>query len=123
MKNNYSKSIGKVYSSCKIIFAITVILFFNNTSLSQTKVNIDFESCTLKGFPLYGKIQFVESFPDLKVQIVDSFPDLKVKIVDSFPNKCGEWKIVNSFPDVKIKIVNSFADLKIQLVDSFPGKP
>ncbi len=82
---------------------------------------IDKENCRWKGFPLYGKIQFVESFPDIKVQIVDAFPDLKVKLVESFPGDCGEWQIVESFPDVKIQIVESFPDIKVQFVESFPG--
>ena len=34
---------------------------------------------------IYGKIKFVDSFPDYKVKVVNSFPDLKVKKVDSFP--------------------------------------
>ena len=72
---------------------------------------------------IYGKIQFVNSFPDYKVQIVNSFPDLKVKIVNSFPDKVGKWKIVNSFPDYKIQIVNSFPDFKVKYVNSFPGLP
>lgn len=55
--------------------------------------------CSLNGVKLYGKVQVVESFPDLKVEIVSSFPELKVKKVDSFP------------------------DLKIKLVESFPGSP
>ena len=81
------------------------------------------EDCALKGFPLHGKIQIVESFPDLKVQIVESFPDLKVKAVSSFPDDCGEWQFVESFPDFKIQYVESFPDLKIQMVESFPGVP
>ena len=72
---------------------------------------------------IYGKIQFVNSFPDYKVQIVNSFPDLKVKVVNSFPDKVGKWKIVNSFPDYKIQIVNSFPDFKVKYVNSFPGLP
>ena len=72
---------------------------------------------------IYGKIQFVNSFPDYKVQIVNSFPDLKVKVVNSFPDKVGKWKIVNSFPDYKIQIVNSFPDFTVQYVKSFPGVP
>ena len=72
---------------------------------------------------IYGKIQFVNSFPDYKVQIVNSFPDLKVKVVNSFPDKPGKWKIVNSFPDYKIQIVNSFPDFKVKYVNSFPGLP
>ena len=70
---------------------------------------------------VFGKIQFVTSFPDYKVQVVDSFPDLKVQVVDAFPDKPGKWQIVNSFPDYKIQIVSSFPDFKIQFVTSFPG--
>ena len=72
---------------------------------------------------IYGKIQFVTSFPDYKVQVVDSFPDLKVQKVESFPNKPGKWQIVDSFPDYKIQLVNSFPDFKIKYVTSFPGTP
>jgi len=100
-----------------------VFLFLSNTSFSQDKNKIDFENCTFNNFPLHGKIQFVESFPDITIQIVDSFPDLNVKIVNSFPDDCGEWQIVESFSDVKIKIVDSFPDLKVKFVESFPGKP
>ncbi|MBQ9439881.1 MAG: hypothetical protein IJU35_04750 [Paludibacteraceae bacterium] len=74
-----------------------------------------------KTFPLYGKVQIVNSFPDLKVQIVDAFPDLKVQVVNSFPDKIGKVQVVNSFPDVKVQIVNSFPDIKVKIVDSFPG--
>ncbi|HEY9688472.1 MAG TPA: hypothetical protein V6D46_00655 [Coleofasciculaceae cyanobacterium] len=82
----------------------------------------DIIDCHYQGYPLYGKVQVVESFPDLKVQIVDAFPDLKVQIVDAFPDRCGEWKFVTSFPDLKIQFVNAFPDIKIQFVTSFPGK-
>lgn len=77
--------------------------------------------CTFNGHKLYGKIQVVSSFPDVKVQVVTSFPDVKVKVVDSFPNSCGEWQMVTSFPDTKIQFVDSFPDVKIQYVTSFPG--
>ncbi len=30
--------------------------------------------CTYKGFRLFGKVQLVEHFPDLKIQWVDHFP-------------------------------------------------
>lgn len=79
--------------------------------------------CMLNGIKLYGKVQVVDSFPDLKVQIVDSFPDLKVQKVDSFPDSCGKWEFVDSFPDFKIQYVESFPDLKIKMVKSFPGIP
>ena len=81
------------------------------------------EECDFGGYKLCGKIQFVESFANIKVKVVESFPDLKVKIVDSFPDKCGEWQIVDSFPDLKVQIVESFAELKIKFVESFPGLP
>ena len=80
-------------------------------------------SCTFKGKKLYGKVQIVTSFPDIKVQVVTSFPDLNVKKVTSFPDSCGKWQLVTSFPDFKIQYVNSFPDVKIKFVESFPGVP
>ncbi len=82
---------------------------------------IETGDCEYKGIKLYGKVQFVESFPDIKIQFVESFPDIKVQFVESFPDKCGKWQSVNSFPDFKIQVVNSFPDLKVQKVTSFPG--
>lgn len=93
-----------------------------NGNSCSPKTSIISDSCTYKGFQLYGRVQFVESFPDVKIKIVNSFPDLKVKIVESFPDKCGKWKIVESFPDIKVKVVESFPDIKIKFVESFPGK-
>ena len=80
-------------------------------------------SCRYKGIQLYGKVQVVDSFPDLKVEKVSSFPDLNVQQVSSFPNSCGQWQMVSSFPDFTVQWVSSFPDLKVQLVDSFPGVP
>ena len=77
--------------------------------------------CTFKGKKMYGKVQVVTSFPDLKVQVVTSFPDLKVQKVTSFPDSCGKWQMTDSFPDLKVQFVDSFPDVKIQYVDSFPG--
>lgn len=77
--------------------------------------------CEYEGIKLYGKVQFVESFPDIKIKYVNSFPDIKVKFVTSFPDDCGEWQVVNSFPDFKVQIVNSFPDIEVKVVDSFPG--
>ena len=70
---------------------------------------------------LYGKIQWVTSFPDVKVEVVDSFPDIKVMIVSAFPDGPGKWQIVDSFPDYKVQQVSSFPDYKIKFVTSFPG--
>lgn len=80
-------------------------------------------ACTYKGFKLFGKVQLVEHFPDLKIQVVEHFPDLKVQKVEHFPNACGQWQIVEHFPDLKVQIVEHFPDLKIQWVDNFPGVP
>jgi len=100
-----------------------IFIGFASLIYPQSENKIKKDDCTFNGYKLYGKIQFVDSFPDIKVQVVDSFPDLEVKIVDSFPDNCGEWQIVDSFPDLKVQIVDSFADLKIKYVESFPGIP
>jgi hypothetical protein len=81
------------------------------------------KDCMFKGRKLWGKVQVVTSFPDIKVQVVNSFPDLKVINVNSFPDTCGKWQTVTSFPDLKIQFVNSFPDIKIMYVNSFPGVP
>ncbi len=107
----------------KIFELILLTLIINSFLIAQDNNKINFENCTFNNFPLHGKIQFVDSFPDITIQIVDSFPDLNVKIVNSFPDDCGEWQIVESFSDVKIKIVDSFPDIKVKFVESFPGKP
>ncbi len=79
--------------------------------------------CAYNGIRLYGKVQVVDSFPDIKVQVVTSFPDLKVEKVTSFPDSCGKWQFVDSFPDFKVQFVDSFPDVKIEYVSSFPGTP
>lgn len=70
---------------------------------------------------LFGKIQVVEHFPDVKIQIVDHFPDIKVQWVDHFPNAPGKWQRVDHFPDYKVQFVDHFPDYKVKLVDHFPG--
>lgn len=70
---------------------------------------------------LYGKIQYVENFPDVTVKVVENFPDLKVKVVENFADKPGLWKLVQNFPDYKIKMVENFPDIKVQFVENFPG--
>ena len=78
-------------------------------------------SCTFNGHKLYGKIQVVTAFPDVKVQVVNAFPDVKVEKVTAFPDKCGKWQMVTAFPDTKVQFVNAFPDVKIQYVTAFPG--
>jgi hypothetical protein len=86
----------------------------SNTSSSKP-------ACRKKGINLYGKVQFVDSFPDLTIQYVSSFPDINVEFVSSFPSSCGQWEEVDSFPDFKVQVVSSFPDLKVKKVSSFPG--
>lgn len=70
---------------------------------------------------LFGKIQIVDHFPDVKIQRVQHFADIKVKWVDHFPDKPGLWKKVDHFPDYKVQFVDHFPDYKIQEVEHFPG--
>lgn len=101
------------------VFALAVVA---GLSLSaEAGGSFSKSSCTFNGKKLYGNIQEVTSFPDVKVQVVTSFPDVNVKKVTSFPDKCGMWKMVTSFPDTKVQFVTSFPDVKIKYVDSFPG--
>jgi len=96
----------------------------DNCDCHEISTDLKIESdCTWNGFKLYGKIKFVENFPDIKVQIVEHFPDLKVKIVEHFPTECGKWQIVENFPDIKVKIVEHFPDIKIKYVEHFQGLP
>ena len=83
----------------------------------------DLTDCSWNGIPLYGEVEVVDSFPDIKVRIVDSFPDLNVQVVTSFPDACGMWKFVDSFPDFTIQYVDSFPDIEIEMVTSYPGLP
>lgn len=110
-----------------LIALVPVLLSFSVRGVKeipQSKPTVlDTTGCTYKGFKLYGKIQVVDSWPDIKVQIVESFPDLKVKVVENWPDDCGEWQFVDSWPDLKIQFVEHFADIKIKFVESFPGKP
>ena len=70
---------------------------------------------------LYGRIQIVEAFPDVRVQVVEAFPDIRVQKVPAFAASPGKWQIVESSPDWKVQIVDAFPDYKIQWVDAFPG--
>lgn len=79
--------------------------------------------CTFNGKPLYGRVQIVEHFPDIKIQVVQHFPDLNVKVVEHFPDSCGRWEFVEHFPDFKVQIVEHFPDVKVKYVEHFPGLP
>lgn len=116
-----------------IIFAIgwfgSLKLTTSHNSISkQDQFKIDLALCQhviAKGIPdkckLFGKIKFVDNFPDVKIKIVDNFPDIKVKKVKNFADKPGLWKIVDHFPDYKVQIVDHFPDYKVAYVKHFPG--
>jgi hypothetical protein len=70
---------------------------------------------------IYGRIQYVEEFPDYRVEVVDSMADLEVAEVVSLANSPGLWQVVDSFPDYRIQIVEAFADFKIRFVNAFSG--
>jgi hypothetical protein len=107
----------------KIIISIaSVMVMFVAASVGFSETGkVSKGDCTFKGIKLYGKVQVVTSFPDIKVKVVTSFPDLKVQNVSSFPDGCGKWQFVDSFPDFKIQYVDSFPDIEIMMVNSFPG--
>jgi hypothetical protein len=92
------------------------------TSLSaEAGGGFNTSSCTFNGKKLYGKIQIVTAFPDVKVQEVSAFPDVKVQKVTAFPDSCGKWQFVTAFPDTKVQFVTAFPDVKIKYVTAFPG--
>jgi hypothetical protein len=77
-----------------IASSLIVVLAVAHADEKKTKPD-----CTFHGMKLWGKVQFVNSSPDLKVKAVDAIPDLKVQMVEAFP------------------------DINVQFVDAFPGVP
>lgn len=102
-------------------FALVALLLVVPQRRALADGTIDKASCTFNGKKLFGKIQKVDAFPDVKVQVVTAFPDVKVQQVKAFPDKCGKWQMVDAFPDTKVQFVTAFPDVKIQYVDAFPG--
>ncbi len=100
------------------LFLMGLCFLTSGDSNAGSSVSSD---CAIKGIKLYGKVQIVENFADLKVQVVSNFEDLKVQKVDHFPDSCGKWQIVEHFPDFKVQLVENFPDLKIKFVEHFPG--
>ena len=102
------------------VLAALAVVFAAPTATGGGKVGAD---CSFGAKRLYGKVQKVNAFADVKVQVVSSFPDLKVQLVNAFPDACGKWEYVNAFPDFTVQFVNSFPDVKVEFVNSFPGVP
>ncbi len=78
-------------------------------------------ACNFQGFPLRGKVKFVESGEDFSIKYVQYDADIRVKMVDWGANKCGEWQEVQSGEDFKVKIVTWGEDLKVEKVQFSPG--
>jgi hypothetical protein len=98
----------------KTLWLVLILMFTVNMSASD-------KPCEQNGFKLYGKVQFVDAFPDLKIEYVNAFSDIDVEFVTAFADSCGEWQIVDAFPDIKVQVVTAFADLKVRKVTAFPG--
>jgi len=97
------------------ISALLLVALFALSSISRAGLR-DADSSKV-----YGRIQFVDSFPDVKVRVVTSLPTLKVQLVHAFPKEPGMWQIVKSFPDFRVQLVTSGEDWTIQYVTAFPG--
>ena len=102
----------------RLVLGMLALLAFPTMALAD---GVDKDACTYKGIPLYGKVEIVEHFGDIKIEIVDHFGDIKVQKVDHFPDSCGKWEIVDHFGDFKVEFVEHFGDIKVEFVDHFPG--
>lgn len=104
-----------------VLLALATVAVASHAPAAYPFTHTEATPDTLDLSRIYGRIQYVEHFPDYKVQVVDHFPDLRVQVVEHFPDGPGKWEMVEHFPDYKIQIVDHFPDFKIKYVDSFPG--
>lgn len=104
-----------------VFFTLATAVVPSHAPAAYPFTNTEASPDTLDLSRIYGRIQYVEHFPDYKVQVVDHFPDLRVQVVEHFPDGPGKWEIVEHFPDYQIQIVDHFPDFKIQYVEHFPG--
>lgn len=93
------------------------ILLFVMPLVMATNPKIDKEKCTCNGHPLYGRVQVVETAPDLRVEVVDVAPDVEVQVVDWTPRRCGEWQFVDVAPDIRVEFVDCAPDIRVQFVE------
>jgi hypothetical protein len=105
-----------------ILFVIFVHMQFLLFILYLFTTPVVDSNCTYDNIQLHGRIQYVDSFEDIRVKIVDEFAYIDVKLVSEQPDECGEWQIVDDLPDLRVKIVESGEDIKIRFVDEFSGK-
>ena len=115
----------------KLFFALLFAAVLSAISASAQKIElekviIDKDNCTItrksdgKTFPLHGRVEIVESAPDLRVEIVDHNPDVRA-MPHYNPYGCGMYDLVESAPVLRIEIVKSAPDLRVEIVDHNPG--
>lgn len=100
--------------------AITLLTLIGNTSILSSEIKTN---CIYKNKKLYGRIQFVDTFPDIRIRIVTSKPNLRVVKKQSNAIQCGEWQIVNFAPSIRIMIDQKHGEIDVQYVDFSPGVP
>jgi len=120
MRYRYSMSlrlVRRIFIAAMVVGLISIPAIFVTSKANAARAS--------RGKPdpkaVYGRIQYVTAFPDVKVKVVRSFADLRVQVVKAFANSPGEWEIVDSFPDFKVEVVESFEDFTIEYVNAFPG--
>ncbi len=104
-----------------LVYAILLNLSWTTNSVANARSGLDPTACSYRGQPLFGRVQVVERFPDLKVAVVAARPDLRVQIVSGQPDRCGKWQFVEQFGQLRVQFVEQFADLEIQFVPTNPG--
>ncbi len=111
-----------------LIGGLATVLTPNLTPTKEERFGLELTICqeawaagTPEKCQLYGRIQIVDSFPDVKVQEVNAFADLRVQWVDAFADGPGRWQEVNSFPDYRVQLVDAFPDYRVEFVNAFPG--
>lgn len=77
--------------------------------------------CYYKGIKLWGRVKFVDTYPDIEIQYVETYPDIKVKFVTTYPDACGKWQVVDTYPDFTVKVVDTYPDLRVKVVETYPG--
>lgn len=65
---------------------------------------------------VFGRIQVVDHFPDVRVRVVRGIADMEVRVVDALPNRQGRWQFVDHFPDFRVQFVQHHADFTVRLV-------
>lgn len=109
----------------KRILPILFLLITSAPLAFADGVSIDKDNCTItkdgKTFPLFGKVEIVQTGADLKVELVKVGADIKVEVVNVGAASCGKVEIVEVGADVKVEIVEVGADLKVEIVDSGSG--